>query len=86
MFSEQQDNIMVGVIIAENSDTVVIILDKTYFPKKNIERAIGQIEKEALDFSHIPFVSAEEQAEISASLAAMSDEDRAIGMTTEREG
>ena len=77
---------MVGVTIAENSDSVVIILDKTFFPKKNIERALGQIEKEALDFSHIPFVSPEEQADIVASLEAMSDDDRSIGMTSEREG
>ena len=77
---------MIGITVAENSDSVVIILDKTFFPKKNVERALGQIEKEALDFSHIPFVNSDEQAEITASLAAMTDEERSLGMTSERVG
>lgn len=77
---------MNGITVADNAHSVVIILDKTYFPKDHLRRAIDTIEKEALDFSHVGYVSDEEMKEIAASLAAMTDEDRTIADRRSREG
>jgi hypothetical protein len=69
---------MVGVTIAENENSIVITLDKNVVPKLKVERVLHDLEEVEPDYSHIEYVSDEEQAEIEAILDAMTDEDKEI--------
>lgn len=72
---------MTGVTIAENENSIVIMLDKNVVPKMKVEQVLRDLEAEGLDLSHIEPVSDEEQEEIEAILDAMTEEDKEIAFT-----
>jgi hypothetical protein len=74
---------MVGVTIAENENSIVIMLDKHVFSHEEIDEALSVLKHTELDTSHIPEVDDEEQAEIEAILDAMTEEDKQIAFTHE---
>lgn len=55
---------MVGINIIENQNSLVILIDKSHFDKKNIEIAKKMFIIDEIDTSDIPYVSDEEQKEI----------------------
>ena len=71
--------IMHGVEIAETDHKLVLILDKDVLPRTEIEEARHRYEEsDALDVSHLEYVSDKEQADLEAILNAMTDEDKEI--------
>lgn len=69
---------MTGVTIAENENSIVIMLDKNVVPKMKVEQVLRDLEAEGLDLSDVEPVSDEEQGEIEAILDAMTEEDKEI--------
>ncbi len=68
------------VELLETEDTFVITVEKKTADRFAVARAVHILEAENLDFSHIPFISDDEQADIVRSLESMSDEEKEIGM------
>jgi hypothetical protein len=79
---EEKEAIMYGIEIAETDHSVLVRLDKDILSRETIDRTIDRIkEGEDLDYSHVGYVSDEEQADLEAILNAMTDEDKEIVRT-----
>jgi hypothetical protein len=73
---------MYGIEIAETDHSVLVRLDKDILSRETIDRTIDRLkEGEDLDYSHVGYVSDEEQADLEAILNAMTDEDKEIVRT-----
>jgi hypothetical protein len=75
---------MSGITIAEQDHSVVITVDVDIIERWRLEQALSLLEIAPRDFPHIPSLDAKEQAEIAASLAARTPEERRY--TVIREG
>ena len=81
---------MPTIDIAENSSSIFIHLDKSMLINAKIREAFDTLKEflsaesalPPLDFSNIPIMSDEEQAEIEETLDAMTDEDKEIGFVS----
>ena len=70
---------MHGIEIAETDHSVLVRLDKDILSRETIDETIDRLNRiDDLDFSHIGYVSDEEQADLEAILNAMTDEDKEI--------
>ncbi len=68
---------MYGIEIAETDHSVLVRLDKDILSRETIDRTIGRLkEGEEPDYSHVGYVSDEEQADLEAILNAMTDEEK----------
>ncbi len=67
---------MSGITIAEKDHNVVVTVDVDIIERWRIEQALSLLEIAPRDYSHIPSIDPEEQAEIGASLLRRTPEDR----------
>ena len=70
---------MNGIEIAETDHSVLVRLDKDVLSRETINETIDRLNGiDDLDFSHVGYVSDEEQADLAAILNGMTDEDKEI--------
>ena len=76
---------MHGIEIAETEHSVIVRLDKDVLSRETIDWAVEQLnEIEGADFSHVGYVSDNEQADLEGILNSLTDDEKSVTVRTIR--